>query len=477
MFLSLHLPLYSSSLLKRRHRVRFLHRLCHSPAPLIRSSTLHIANYKPKNFFVSSSSSICPLEEKEECYDGGRSLLGAMSLIVGTAVGPGMLGLPSATLRSGQIPSFLMIILTWVYVISSILLIADLTFSIYDHHHNSDEITFTTLTTTVFAPPMAAFIAIIYACLNFALILASISGLATLLLQSFPTVFTNPILAHLAFPTIVGAVIGFLPFSAIDAVNRLLCSLMIFSISTLVFIGFSVGKADIVSSFTTTASSSWKLSSILPAVPVTVLTLGFHVITPFMCTLLGKSRRREAKKAILLGGSVPLLMVLSWNLVVLGLSGRNSNSGGDPIQMLLSVSPSALPAVRGFAISALATSLIGYSLSFPKQLLHTITLISSAAATTGETKSTTTRYGGVAVMCMVLGMAVMAACMLKGTAFTKALEFAGVYANCFLFGILPPAMTWIYGKRIRGVENKDGIGNRCVLLALFVCALVLFFCH
>ncbi|KAF5202565.1 Tryptophan/tyrosine permease [Thalictrum thalictroides] len=32
-------------------------------------------------------------------------------------------------------------------------------------------------------------------------------------------------------------------------------------------------------------------------------------------------------------------------------------------------------------------------------------------------------------------------------AFSKALDFAGIYANCFLFGILPPAMAWIHRSK------------------------------
>ncbi|CAN6587095.1 unnamed protein product [Malus baccata var. baccata] len=82
----------------------------------------------------------------------------------------------------------------------------------------------------------------------------------------------------------------------------------------------------------------------------------------------------DARKAVLIGGAVPLIMVLSWNLIVLGLSGSGTNAAapGDPISLLLSVNPSALQA---FAFSALATSLIGYAVSFPKQLLDTVELI------------------------------------------------------------------------------------------------------
>ncbi|TVU39971.1 hypothetical protein EJB05_13415, partial [Eragrostis curvula] len=98
-------------------------------------------------------------------------------------------------------------------------------------------------------------------------------------------------------------------------------------------------------------------------------------ITPFICKIVGDSVY-DARKAILIGGSVPLAMVLSWNAVILGLASAGGNAAfDDPIKLLLSVNPAALPAVRGFAFAALATNLIGYAVSFPKQLSDTVDLI------------------------------------------------------------------------------------------------------
>lgn len=61
-----------------------------------------------------------------------KSFWGAVSLIIGTAVGPGMLGLPAATIKSGPVPSTVAIILSWIYVISSILLVAELSFAVME---------------------------------------------------------------------------------------------------------------------------------------------------------------------------------------------------------------------------------------------------------------------------------------------------------------------------------------------------------
>ncbi|XP_004292504.1 PREDICTED: uncharacterized protein LOC101306011 [Fragaria vesca subsp. vesca] len=430
-----------------------------------------------------------------------KSFWGAVSLIIGTAVGPGMLGLPAATIRSGPLPSTLAILLSWLYVISSILLVAELTFAAMEED-GLQEVSFTGLATRALGTHFGAFIALVYASLSFALLVACVSGIGSLVSQWFPSL--NPIMANAFFPLVFGSLLMFFPFNAIDAANRFLCCIMLFSITALVGIGFSVSRATLRASF---GNASWRLSSILPAIPVTVLTLGFHVITPFICKIAGNSLY-EARKAILFGGVVPLLMVLSWNFIVLGLSAPNTpSSTSDPISLLLSVNPSALSAVQGFAFSALATSLIGYAVSFPKQLLDTFQLIlgnirldsrgsgfgrvgvavysgrpnlgtqgrvsftTNAAASQAEWGSNINMF----VMPIVLGGPVFIASFFRST-FSRALDFSGIYANCFLFGILPPLMAYMHQSR-KKPRSSILPGGYGALLLLFVIAVILGICH
>ncbi|CAK9184897.1 unnamed protein product [Ilex paraguariensis] len=206
------------------------------------------------------------------------------------------------------------------YVVSSIILVAEPTFATMKED-NVDEVSFTGLATKAFGSHAGSSIALVYASLSFSLLVA------------------------------------------IDVANRFLCFLMLFSLTTLVAIGLSVGRTYIMGSF---AYASWGLSSVLPAIRVTVLTLGFHVISPFVCKISGNTVN-DARKAIFIGGFVPLVMVLSWNLIVLGLSGTHDvSSSGDPMSLLLSISSASL---------ALATSFIGYAVSFPKQVVDTLELI------------------------------------------------------------------------------------------------------
>ncbi|OIW12286.1 hypothetical protein TanjilG_06075 [Lupinus angustifolius] len=416
-----------------------------------------------------------------ELHDGvtnEKSFWGAVGLIIGTAVGPGMLGLPALTIKSGPFPSTIIIFFSWLYVISSIIIVAELSFSAMEED-GIEEVSFTSLATKALGNHFGAFVALVYTSLSFSLLVACVAGIGSIFSPLFPRV--NTLIIHALFPLFVGTLIVFFPFKTIDVANRLLCFLMLFSITSLVAVGLSVARANIISSF---VLASWKLSSIAPIIPVAVLTLGFHVITPFICKIAGNTVH-EAKKAILIGGTVPLLMVLSWNLIVLGLVGTNTTAAasGEPISLLLSVNPSALSAVQGFAFSAMATSLIGYAVSFPKQLLDTLELISGKAKACDEQGigkvgfafySGMSGYSGkvwfgsprnldiigskmrsneetfepfkVIVTLLVLGFSVLIASFFRST-FSKALDFAGVYANCFLFGIIPPVMAYIHQSK------------------------------
>ncbi|KAK3197959.1 hypothetical protein Dsin_021374 [Dipteronia sinensis] len=461
-----------------------------------------------------------PQETQQEGIKEEKSFWGAVSLIIGTAVGPGMLGLPAATIRSGSLPSTISILLSWVYVISSIILVAELTFAAMEEDR-VEEVSFTGLATKALGSHFGAIVALVYASLSFALLVACVSGIGSIVSQLFP--WMNLVLAHTVFPLPAAIVILFFPFKAIDVANRWLCFLMFVSITALVTIGLSVARRNVLGSF---SHASWSLSSILPAIPVTVLTLGYHVITPFICKIAGNSVS-EARKAILIGGAVPLIMVLSWNLIVLGLAGTTTAaSSSDPISLLLSVNPSALSAVQGFAFAALATSFIGYAVSLPKQLVDTLKLIFGKASlkehnrseskmvssgngtgrvglltystelnlgnigkvsfngspehiVASETKATSSVVGmnifEICVTTLVLSLPVLIASFFPST-FSRALDFAGVYANCFLFGILPPAMAYIQQSR-KKLRSSILPGGNVTLLLLFSIAVILGIWH
>ncbi|KAJ0078992.1 hypothetical protein Patl1_22994 [Pistacia atlantica] len=100
------------------------HPISHTP-PRLNKPTLSTGNYKTRHFIsVTAKGNIVSLpvvsphfndnnddelvmQQKPQETQGGKekSFWGAVSLIIGTAVGPGKLGLPAATIRSGSLPS------------------------------------------------------------------------------------------------------------------------------------------------------------------------------------------------------------------------------------------------------------------------------------------------------------------------------------------------------------------------------------
>lgn len=485
---TLHLPppplLFSPALLP--HAVHF------AKSPLKRPTSLHcngtFATSKDDSH-VTVPQSEPEVMHKQEEVDG--KFMAAMALIIGTAVGPGILGLPAATLRAGLLPSTIIIVVSWVYVITSILLIAEISFNTMQEQ-SVKEVSYTGLAHHTFGPKVGCIIATVYAMLNYALLMACISGLGSIL-QKWLSFFRPPF-PLLVCPLVVAAVVTCSSFKVIDSMNQALCVLMLVSISVLLVLGICFGQGSLLSSW---HHGIWSTKALLPAIPVSVLTLGFHVITPVVCRVIG--RPQEARTAILCGGLVPLIMVLSWNAVVLGLAPRSAVVV-EPIQLLLSVSSFAGPAVQAFAFSALGTTLIGYALSFPKQLLDTLALFTSTTysspklgrvdclsmefseernccSSNSRTMQKVDNQGTLMLMFALGPPTVMS--LLHPGAFASALDFAGIYANCFLFGFLPPLMAWQYryGTAQRHHMASDRLllvpGGRILLVFLTMISLYL----
>ncbi|PHT76494.1 hypothetical protein T459_20016 [Capsicum annuum] len=215
------------------------------------------------------------------------------------------------------------------------------------------EVSFTSFATKALGSTLGSLVALIYGSLTFSLLVACVSGIGSIISLWFPKI--NHVLANGLFPSLVGIVLCLLPFKVIDVANRFICITMLFSITTLVETGIVVGRMSILGSF---GFSSWRFSSVLPAILVVVLKMGFHVITPFICKLAGNTVH-DARKAIIIGGTIPLVMVMSWNLIILGLSGHNASLvSNDPISLLLSVNSSAIPALQGiFEVNATASDI------------------------------------------------------------------------------------------------------------------------
>eukprot|EP00897_Mesotaenium_endlicherianum_P010112 jgi/Mesen1/9129/ME000058S08621 len=448
-----------------------------------------------------------PLLPQERAPGGPVSWASGIGLILGTAVGPGILGLPAVTLAAGLLPSSLTIIASWTYVIASILLVAELSCALMAEQGGA-EVSFTGVAARALGPAWTKAAAWTYAALNYALLAACIAGLGDVLAAVTRGALPPPAAGALCTAAVAAALVGG-QADTLDDANKLLCALMVGSCGVLMALGLPHMRLQVA-----LQRASWRPAVLLPAVPLTVLTLGFHVVTPLVCAVL-RGNARDARRAILTGGAIPLAMVLAWNAVILGLASPAaaiaSSPRLNPMALLLSLGTSAAPCVQAFALCALGTTLIGYSLSFPKQLADSLdmlaphkrpahppqqphpaggphvpgVLISESHFRDGEEGGS--RGGGglqmgsrKRVLALALAPPLLLA-MLSPATFAAALDFAGVYANCFLFGILPPAMAWSlrYGRPFshephdRPQHTLLVPGGKPVLVLLLLVALLL----
>ncbi|PHT68730.1 hypothetical protein T459_28217 [Capsicum annuum] len=135
---------------------------------------------------------------------------------------------------------------TAVYVISSIILVAELSFVAMEED-GVIEVSFSSLATKALGSKLGTLVALVYGSLTFALLVASVLGIGLIISLWFPKI--NPVLPNGMFPSLVGIVLFLLPFKVINVANRCLCITMLFSITALVVIGIVVGRMSILDSF------------------------------------------------------------------------------------------------------------------------------------------------------------------------------------------------------------------------------------
>ena len=186
---------------------------------------------------------------------------------------------------------------------------------------------------------------------------------------------------------------------------------------------------------------------VVNAFPILFLSLVYHNVVPTLVTQL-EGDRRKITQAIIGGTTVPLLMFLSWNAIIIGnvvgSPGALDISNLDPIAFLQSegIGGDELSnAVAVFSELAVITSVIGFIYG----LLDGLTDI-FGLPTKGMTfeKWKPLLYVGVFFPPLLF----------SGNAeiFYDALDYGGAFGVSTLFLVLPPVMVW---KMRYGEEQKQ----------------------
>ena len=385
------------------------------------------------------------------------SVVSSSALIAGTTVGAGVLALPAVTYPAGVIPSTVLMVSAWLYMLVSGLLVAeanlqamrasgrpDLGLLATIEHSSSGRAKSSLGKWGALFPGKGLAIAagVVYIFIHYALLIAYVArggdilaaalenfGDEANLLQSVPLW-----LGHVVFVVVLG---GVLYLGSSWFVGWLNSALVIFVIVAFVLLlGLSAGQVE---------PSRWQVQhweAIGAAVPVMFVAFVYQNVVPVVTTQLEGDGRR-VRLAIVIGSLIPLVMFALWNAVILGNTawseGTILGDVVDPIELLRrgTAHPSLGVVVSVFSELAIATSFIGFVFG----LLNVFEDVFAQVMVSPDGSAVRWRQAFFYLLILAPPLALS---VLDPNIFFEAIDVAGAYGNSILFGIIPAVMVWKY---------------------------------
>jgi tyrosine-specific transport protein len=245
-------------------------------------------------------------------------------------------------------------------------------------------------------------------------------------------------------------------------VDRLNLTLMIgVAISYFLFIAVSWKHVDT----TLLVRSDWSRAWL--ALPVLFTAFTFQVIIPTLMTYMDRNVKK-VRLAILLGTSIPLIVYLIWELLILGIVPADGPHGlGEaaakgwnavmPLKELLG-SPIVYAIGKSFAFFTMTTSYIALALAYLDFLADGLKVKKK-----GFNK---------VLLCLAVFVPPTLVGLTYPHIFITALSYAGGFSCAILFGLFPPIMVWV-GRYIKKLGHYPQIpGGKALLATLVVFVLI-----
>ncbi|KAF3327118.1 Tyrosine-specific transport protein 1 [Carex littledalei] len=284
------------------------------------------------------------------------SIAGAVSLIIGTSIGSGILAIPEKTSPAGFIPSANSIIICWIFLVIEALLLAEINVNLRkkrnkdiicdQNNGNIEIISIRTMAQETLGQWGGNIATATYLFLSYTSMIAytSKSGEVVSHLVQLPASVSGA-----TFTIIIALLISVGGTHMTDRVNQWLTSVMIGLLALIETTSISFGGGLSVPQV-----ENW--DKVPQMVPVIIFTLVFHDIAPVICAYLGGDLGR-IRFSIIFGSLVPLLFLLVWDDIALGLP--SNIVGFDPLELLKTEWSGMGLMIEAFSLLAVGTSLIG----------------------------------------------------------------------------------------------------------------------
>lgn len=373
-------------------------------------------------------------------------VFGGTLLIAGTMVGVGMLALPVATGEGGFLPAAVIYILCWLFMLCTGLLLLEVcTWMPKDSN-------LITMSERLLGPIGKNICWAVYLFLFLTVMIAHVVGGGQILSEitggSLPTWLTMVIYVAIFSPVV---------YLGTKWVDRLNITLMLgVATSYFLFIAVSYSHVDVH----LLARSNWSKAWL--ALPVLFTAFTFQVIIPTLMTYMDRNVKK-VRLAIILGTSIPLVVYLIWEFLILGIvpaggpnglveAARKGWNAVMPLKELIK-SPILFAIGKSFAFFTMTTSYIALALAYLDFLSDGLKVKKK-----GMKK---------VFLCLAVFVPPTIVAMTYPHIFITALSFAGGFSCAILFGLFPPVMVWV-GRYIKKLDQRRLVPAGRPFLALLI---------
>lgn len=378
-------------------------------------------------------------------------IIGGSLLIAGTTIGVGMLALPVATGPGGFWPSIIIYLVCWAFMLCTGLLLLEVCTWM------PEDANLITMAGRLLGRPGKIACWFVYLFLFETVMIAHITGgggISNEILSGDLGLIPSMIVYVILFAPIV-----YMGTRTVDRINLFMFSGVI--ISYLLFIIVSVRHVDLSKLLTMNWKKAWL------AIPILFTSFTYQVIIPTLVTYM-KRDFKKVRKTILFGTSIPLVVYLIWQVLILGIipiegphglaeaKSRGLNAVS-PLKHFVG-NPWVVGIGKAFGFFAMTASYIALSLAFVDFLADGLRV----------------KKKGIrkAVLCLMVFIPPLLVSMIKPDIFLDALGYAGGISCAILFGLYPPLMVWI-GRYRKGHTSGQQIPGGKVFLGFLMVLIIL----
>ena len=379
-------------------------------------------------------------------------VLAATLLVAGTSIGGGMLALPVMTAEAGFWPSLGMMALTWLFMVTTALLLLEANLWMPAGSH------IITMSERLLGRYGKAVAWLMYLFMAYASLIAYTAACGELIRQVLPVgAWTSNILFIVVFGLIID-----LGARVVGLINSFLVGGVV--AAYILMIGAGLDDVHPIHLL----HSNW--GETLKTLPLLLAVFSFQCVVPSITIYLKKSTK-HIKIAIIGGMALAFVVYGLWQLLVLGsvpLQGEVSlrtafAEGAAATQYYQQVVQSPWIAVTAsfFAFFAVATSFLGIGLGLFDFLSDGLKIPKKGR--------------GKVVLALLIALPTLILATTVERIFLLALDTSGGFGDTILNGILPALMVWAGRYHQKRTGSFTVAGGKATLLVVIIAALIIIF--